>query len=60
MIVVVCAAFDLTVLEVKTEIMCLRTKGMPEFDAILSVEAAVQVYNETNEFVYLGGPVHRG
>ena len=39
MIVVVCAAFDLAVSEAKTEIMCLRTKGMPE----------------SNKFVYLGG-----
>ena len=29
-IVVVCAAFGLTVSEAKTEIMCLRAKGMPE------------------------------
>ena len=35
-----CAAFDLTVSEAKTEIMCLRAKGMPESTAIFSVEAA--------------------
>ena len=29
-IVVVCVAFVLTVSEAKTEIMCLRAKGMPE------------------------------
>ena len=28
-IVVVCAAFGLAVSEAKTEIMCLRTKGVP-------------------------------
>ena len=56
-IVVVCAAFGLTVSEAKTEIMCLRAKGMLEFTAIFSVEAAGQVYNQTNEFVYLGGDV---
>ena len=39
-IVVVCAAFGLTVSEVKTEIMCLRMRGMPESTAIFSVEAA--------------------
>ena len=39
-IVVVSAAFDLTVLEAKTEIMCLRTKRMTESIAIFSVEAA--------------------
>ena len=57
-IVVVCAAFGLTVSEAKTETMCLRAKGMPEFTATFSVEAAGQVYNQTNEFVYLGGKVN--
>ena len=58
-IVVVCTAFGLlTVSEAKTEIMCLRTKGMPESTATFSVEAADQVYNQTNEFVYLGGDVN--
>ena len=57
-IVVVCGAFGLTVSETKTEIMCLRAKGMPEFTATFSVEAAGQVYNQTNEFVYLGGNVN--
>ena len=57
-IVVVCAAFGLTVSEAKTEIMCLHGKGMPESTAIFSVEAAGQVYNQTNEFVYLGGDVN--
>ena len=56
--VVVCAAFGLTVSEAKTEIMCLRTKGMPESTVIFSVEAACQMYNQTNEFVYLGGNVN--
>ena len=58
LIVVVCAAFGLTVSEAKTEIMCLRAKGMPEPTATFSVEAAGQVYNQTNEFVYLGGNVN--
>ena len=49
------AAFDLNVSEVKTEIMCLRTKGMSESTAIFGVEAAGQVYNQMNEFGYLGG-----
>ena len=57
-IVVVCAAFILTVSEAKTETMCLRTKGVPESTAIFNVEAAGQVYNQTNEFVYLGGNVN--
>ena len=57
-IVVVCAAFDLTVSEAKTEIMCLRAKGTPESTTTFSVEAAGQVYNQTNDFVYLGGNVN--
>ena len=57
-IVVVYAVFGLTVSEVKTKIMCLRTKGMPESTATISVEAAGQVYNQTNEFVYLGGNIN--
>ena len=53
----VCAAFGLTISEAKTEIMCSRAKGMPESTATFSVEAAGQVYNQTCEFVYLGGNV---
>ena len=49
------AAFGLTVLTAKTETVCLRTKGMLESTAIFSVEAVDQVYNQTNEFAYLGG-----
>ena len=58
-IVVVCAAFGLTVSEAKTETMCLRAKGMPESTATFSVEAAGQVYNQTNESVYLGENVNQ-
>ena len=57
-IVVVCAAFGLTVSEAKTEIMCLRAKGMPESTTTFSVEAAGQVYNQTDEIVYLGRNVN--
>ena len=57
-VVVVCAALDLTISEGETEIVCLRTKGMPESTAIFGVEAAGQIYNQTNEFVYLGGNVN--
>ena len=39
--------------------MRLRAKGMPESTATFSVEAAGQVYNQTNEFVYLGGNVNQ-
>ena len=53
--VVVCTAFGLAVSEAKIENMCLRAKGIPESTAIFSVEAAGQVYKQTNEFVYLGG-----
>ena len=58
-IVVVCATFGLTVSEAKTEITCLRAKGRPESTATFSVEAAGQVYNQTNEVVYLGGNVNQ-
>ena len=57
-IVVVCVTFGLIVSEAKTEIMCLGTKGMSESTTIFSIKAAGQVYNETNEFVYLGGDVN--
>ena len=57
-IVVVCAAFGLTVSEAKTDIMYLRAKEMPKFTATFSVEAAGQVYNQTNEFLYLGENVN--
>ena len=52
-IVVVCAAFDLTASEARAEIMCLRAKGMLASTATFSVEAAGQVHNQMNEFVYL-------
>ena len=57
-IAVVCAAFGLTESEAKTEITCLHAKGVPESNAIFSVEAAGQVFNQTNEFVFLGGNVN--
>ena len=31
---------------------------MPEFTVIFSVDTAGQVYNQANEFVYLGGNVN--
>ena len=49
-IVVMCAASGLIVSDAKTEIMCLRTKGMPEPIAMFNIEGAGQVYNQTNEF----------
>ena len=58
-IMVVCAAFGLTVSEAETEIMCLRATGMSESTTTFSVEAAGQVYNQTNEFLYLGGNINR-
>ena len=57
-IVVVCAAFGPTVSEAKTEIICLRTKGMPESITTFSVEATSVVYNQSNEFAYLGGNIN--
>ena len=58
-IVVLGVAFGLTVSEVKTEIMSLRTKGMPQATTIFSVEAAGQVNNQEQEIVvYLEGNVN--
>ena len=45
-IVVVCTAFGVTVLEAsKTEVMSTRAKGMPDSTAIFSVKADALVYN---------------
>ena len=55
---VVCAVFGFTLSAAKTEIVCLRAKEMPESTATFSVEAAGQVYNQANEFVYLGRNVN--
>ena len=38
--------------------MCLHAKVMSESTATFSVEVVGQVYNQTNEFVYLGGNVN--
>ena len=38
--------------------MSLRAKGIPESTTTFGVEAADQVDNQTNEFVYLGGIVN--
>ena len=54
-IVVVCAAFGLTVSEAKTEIMCLRAKGMPESTATFSVEAAIQGCTTRRASLYTSG-----
>ena len=43
----------------KTEIICLRTNEMTESTVISSVQAACQVYNQADEFVYLGGGVNQ-
>ena len=50
----------LAVSEAKTEIMCLRTKRLPESTAIFSVEIAGQVFNQTKEFVYLESNANYG
>ena len=53
-VVAVCVTFGLTLSEIKTEIICFRTKGMSESTATFSVEAVSQASNQTNEYVYLG------
>ena len=50
-IVVVCATFGLIVSDAKNDIMCLRTKGMPEPIVVFNIEGVDQVYNQTSEFV---------
>ena len=44
-IAVAILAFSLTISDVETEIMCKRTKGMPEAPTIFSEETAGQVYD---------------
>ena len=56
-IMAVCEAFGLTVSEAKTEIMCSRTRGIPDAAITFSVEAASQVYKQAHDFVYLGEEV---
>ena len=66
-IVVVCAAFGLTVSEAKTEIMCLRAKGMPESTATFRVRGSRLRVQPNERVCILRGkrqpqcrPVHRG
>ena len=54
----VCEAFGLTVSEAKAEIMCLRTRGIPDVATTFSVEAAGQVYKQAHDFVYLAGNIN--
>lgn len=48
-----CAAFGLTVSEVKTDTRCLGTRGIPDVAATFSVEAASQVHKSAHDSVYL-------
>ena len=57
LIVVVCAAFGITVSEAKTEILRLRTKGDAGVHRHIQRRGSGQVPNPTNELVYLGGNV---
>ena len=50
-----CSAFGLTVSDAKTNIMCLQSNG--EGHVPFTVTAAGQVYNQTVEFVCLGGTI---
>ena len=49
--------WSLAISKAKTEIVCLRTRGMLESTATFRVEAASQVFNQKNESVYLRGDV---
>ena len=53
-IVTVCEAFGLNVSETKTEIMWLRTRGIPDVATTFSVEAAGQVSKQAHDFVTSG------
>ena len=54
-IVTACSSLGYAVSEAETEIMCLQTKGGGKVS--FTINAAGQVYKQTNEFVYLGGAV---
>ena len=56
-IVVVCAALASPYRRPRLRSCVYARRGMPESTAIFNVEAAGQVYNHMNEFVYLGGDV---
>lgn len=53
--VTVCAVFDLTVSETKTEIMCLCRRRMSDTTVTFSVEATDQVYNKRTVSCTSGG-----
>ena len=54
-IVTACSSFGLTVSEAKTGVMCLETKGGGKVS--FTINAAGQVYEQTIQFVYLGGAI---
>ena len=54
-IMTACSSFGITVLEAKTEIMCLETKS--ERKVFFTINAVGQVYKQTIEFVYLDGAI---
>ena len=56
-IVNVSGLFGLMVSEAKTEIMCMLEKGVEQ--RIFKVNAAGQVYKQTDTFVYLGGTIRQ-
>lgn len=57
-IITVCPAFGLTILEAKTSTMCSRTTGITCAAAIFSVKAASQIYKQEANFLYLGENVN--
>lgn len=54
----VCEAFSLKVSETKTEIICLRTRALPDAATIFSVKATDQVYKRAHDLVYLRGNIY--
>ena len=65
-IMVVCAAFGLTVSDAKAEIMCLRAKGMPESTATFNLDSGPGVQPDERIYIPRGKrqpkcrPGHRG
>ena len=54
-VVTTCSSFGLTVSEAKTKIMCMQTKGGGKVS--FTINAAGQAYQQTIEFVHLGGGI---
>ena len=59
-IVTVFEAAGLTVSKRKTGTILLRAPGQTSLAPPLVIEAAIQRYRQTNQFLYRGGVIHEG